>query len=197
MPRLIATTEITNPMLSMVMGLVLSAADGKNLSGARAGWCKGRACQRDNSSEQRGNLSQPGPYNCSYRSCRSVCKGPLATTRTVQASPSCSCRRFHSGSCHGPLWCKPKIRPGNHHLTARPSAVRLHQQSGSQPHLRSRGLWTRAMRERPIVGVYAAAAAIADPELPTSSAGSRSGCHTRAPQSGPGRRRSRRLRELR
>jgi hypothetical protein len=31
MPRLIATTEIANPMLSMVMWL-LSAADGKNLT---------------------------------------------------------------------------------------------------------------------------------------------------------------------
>src|SRR5579859_5690037 len=41
------------------------------------------------------------------------------------------------------LCCSPKYRPGNHHLTSRPSAVRLHQQSGSQPQVRLRGLWIR------------------------------------------------------
>jgi hypothetical protein len=42
------------------------------------------------------------------------------------------------------------MRPGNHHLTARPSAVRLHQQSGGQPQTWFRGLWIRWITERPI-----------------------------------------------
>ncbi len=41
------------------------------------------------------------------------------------------------------LWCRPTNRAGNHHFTARPIAVRRHQQSGSQPQLRLRGLCRR------------------------------------------------------
>jgi hypothetical protein len=65
--------------------------------------------------------------------------------RSRQVTSRC---RFQSGECLGPLCWRPNRRPGNHHLTARPIAVRLHQQSGSQPHVRSRGLWMRAARLR-------------------------------------------------
>lgn len=65
-----------------------------------------------------------------------------------------SCCRFHSAERHGPLCCSPNSRPGNHHLTARPSAVRLHQQAGSQPQLRFLGLWIRAIRERRMPRFY-------------------------------------------
>ena len=47
-----------------------------------------------------------------------------------------SCARFHSALCHGPLFRRPKSRAGNHHFTTRPSAVRRHQQSGSQAQMR-------------------------------------------------------------
>lgn len=63
------------------------------------------------------------------------------------AYPDGSWSRFHCARAAF-LWCNPKIRPGNHHLTARPTTVRWHQQSASQPHSRFRGLWTRWMRLR-------------------------------------------------
>ena len=57
-----------------------------------------------------------------------------------------------------PLWCRRTYRPGNHHLTARPSVVRRHQQSGSQPQTRLRGLWMRCTSVRAtVVAAYGAA----------------------------------------
>jgi hypothetical protein len=61
--------------------------------------------------------------------------------------------RFHSAEPRA-LWCSPKYRPGNHHLTARPSDVRRHQQSGSQPHFLFRGLWSRWSADLDILAAY-------------------------------------------
>ena len=53
---------------------------------------------------------------------------------------ACAWLRFDPGECLGALWSRPISLPLNHHFTMRPTAVRLHQQSGSQPHVRLRGL---------------------------------------------------------
>ena len=58
-----------------------------------------------------------------------------------------SLSRFHCAVAEL-LWCTPTSLAGNHHLIARPTVVRRHQHSASQPHSRLRGLCTRWIRVR-------------------------------------------------
>jgi hypothetical protein len=55
----------------------------------------------------------------------------------------------------------PKYRAGNHHFAARPRAVRRHQQSASQPHVRPRGLCSRWSNVRVMGKGYRPTAGIA------------------------------------
>ncbi len=63
------------------------------------------------------------------------------------AYPVESWSRFHCAVA-SLWWCTPKSLAGNHHLTARPTAVRRHQQAASQPHSPLRGLCTRWIKLR-------------------------------------------------
>jgi hypothetical protein len=70
--------------------------------------------------------------------CRAILRCPTPKPGYQPGSRSC----FHAAIASF-LWCRPISRPGTHHLTARPNAVRRHQQSASQPQSRFCGLWMR------------------------------------------------------